>query len=107
MRASIGFLSNTVPDPLKNHKATNVGPLSARQPNAHVLPILSKAVSFLSISKNDDYQTKKEQLELYDRSDSSVGRASAFGAESRGFESRPHHSKGVKLVLAAPLLMLA
>ena len=33
----IGFLSNTVPDHLKNHKATkpafNVGPLSARQRN--------------------------------------------------------------------------
>ena len=32
----IGFLSNTGPDLLKNHKATkqafNVGPLSARQP---------------------------------------------------------------------------
>ena len=35
---SIGFLSNTGPDPLKNHKATkptfNVGPSSARQRNA-------------------------------------------------------------------------
>ena len=35
---NIGFLSNTGPDPLKNHKATipefNVGPSSARQPNA-------------------------------------------------------------------------
>ena len=34
---NIGFLSNTGPDPLKNHKATkpafNVGPSSARQPN--------------------------------------------------------------------------
>ena len=34
----IGFLSNTGPDPLKNHKATkpafNVGPPSARQRNA-------------------------------------------------------------------------
>ena len=33
-----GFLSNTGPDPLKNHKASrpafNVGPLSARQRNA-------------------------------------------------------------------------
>ena len=28
--------------------------------------------------------------------DSSVGRASAFGAVGRGFESRPHHTKGVK-----------
>ena len=35
---SLGFLSNTGPDPLKNHKSTkpefNVGPLSARQRNA-------------------------------------------------------------------------
>ena len=35
---NIGFLSNTGPDPLKNHKATkpafNVGPPSARQRNA-------------------------------------------------------------------------
>ena len=35
---SIGFFSNTGPDPLKNHKATNptfnVGPLSVRQQNA-------------------------------------------------------------------------
>ena len=35
---NIGFLSNTGPDPLKNHKATkpafNVGPSSARQQNA-------------------------------------------------------------------------
>ena len=34
----IGFLSNTGPDPLKNNKATkpafNVGPSSARKPNA-------------------------------------------------------------------------
>ena len=34
----VGFLSNTGPDPLKNHKATkpaiNVGPSSARQRNA-------------------------------------------------------------------------
>ena len=34
----LGFLSNTVPDPLKNRKATepeiNVGPSSARQRNA-------------------------------------------------------------------------
>ena len=32
--------------------------------------------------------------------DSSVGRASAFGAGGRGFESRSHHTKGVKMVLA-------
>ena len=35
---NIGFLCNTGPDPLKNHKATkpafNVGPSSARQRNA-------------------------------------------------------------------------
>ena len=35
---NIGFLSNTSPDPLKNHKATkpafNVGPSLARQGNA-------------------------------------------------------------------------
>ena len=33
-----GFISNTCPDPLKNHKATkpafNIGPSSARQRNA-------------------------------------------------------------------------
>ena len=28
--------------------------------------------------------------------DSSVGRASAFGAGGRGFESRPYYTKGVK-----------
>ena len=37
-RKNIGFLSNTGPDPLKNHKVTkptiNVGPSSARQWNA-------------------------------------------------------------------------
>ena len=27
---------------------------------------------------------------------SSVGRVSAFGAGGRGFESRPHHTKGVR-----------
>ena len=31
-----------------------------------------------------------------ERPDSSVGKASAFGAGARGFESRPHHTKGVK-----------
>ena len=35
---NVGFLSNTGPDPLKNHKATksafNVGPSSARKRNA-------------------------------------------------------------------------
>ena len=42
------------------------------------------------------------------RPDSSVGRASAFRAGGRGFESRPHHIKGVKMVrLAVPLLTLA
>ena len=41
------------------------------------------------------------------RPDSSVGRASAFGAPGRGFESRLHLTKGVKMVLAAPLLTLA
>ena len=39
---NIGFLSNTGPDPLKNHKATkpafNVGQTSARQCNASVSP---------------------------------------------------------------------
>ena len=30
------------------------------------------------------------------RPDSSVCRASAFGEGGRGFESRPHHTKGVK-----------
>ena len=31
---NIGFISNTDPDPHKNHKAFNVGPSSARQQNA-------------------------------------------------------------------------
>ena len=53
-----------------------------------------------------------ERRELYFphscRLDSSVGRASAFGAGGRGFESRGRTiSKGVKIVLAAPLLTLA
>ena len=30
------------------------------------------------------------------RPDSSVGRAPAFRAGGRGFESQPHHTKGVK-----------
>ena len=30
------------------------------------------------------------------RPDSSVGRASAFEGRGHGFESRPHHTKGVK-----------
>ena len=37
---NIGFLSNTGPDRLKNHKATepafNLGPLSARQSKRHL-----------------------------------------------------------------------
>ena len=42
------------------------------------------------------------------RPDSSVGKASAFGAGGCGFETRPHHTKGVKkMVLAAPLLSKA
>ena len=32
--------------------------------------------------------------------DSSVGRALAFGADGRGFKSQPHHTKGVKMILA-------
>ena len=42
------------------------------------------------------------------RLDSSVGRASAFGAGGRGFESRGRTIPKVqKMVLAAPLLTLA
>ena len=41
---SIGFLSNTGPDPLENHQATkpafNVGPSSARQRKRHLNGIL-------------------------------------------------------------------
>ena len=33
---------------------------------------------------------------VFYRPDSSVGRAYAFGAGGRGFESRPHNTKGVK-----------
>ena len=33
---------------------------------------------------------------VFYRLDSSVGRAYAFGAGGRGFESWPHHTKGVK-----------
>ena len=36
--------------------------------------------------------------------DSSSGRASALGAGSRGFDTRPRHSKGVKMVSVATLL---
>ena len=36
-----------------------------------------------------------------------VGRASNFGAGGRGFKSGPHPTKGVKIVLVAPLLRLA
>ena len=42
-----------------------------------------------------------------DRTDSSVGKTSGLGAGGRGFESRPHHINGLKVVLATPLLMLA
>ena len=44
---------------------------------------------------------KKRPLAILDlcrfhyRPDSSVGRASTFGAGGRGFESQPHHTKGV------------
>ena len=51
------------------------------------------------------YQQNKYNIEY--RPDSSVGRVSAFGVGGRGFESRPHHTKGVKMVLAAPLQTLA
>ena len=49
-----------------------------------------------------------EEIVLYFKSpDSSVGGASLIGAGSRGFELGPHHTKDVKMVLAAPLLTLA
>ena len=40
---------------------------------------------------------------LIHRPDSSVGIASAFGARGRGFESWPHHTKGVKNGTISPL----
>ena len=44
---NIGFLCNTVPDPLKNHKATkpafNGGPSSARQGNTIEMAFLLRA----------------------------------------------------------------
>ena len=43
----------------------------------------------------------------FDNPDNSAGRASAFGAGGRGFEFRPYHTKGVKMVQAALLLTLA
>ena len=39
--------------------------------------------------------------------DSLVVRASASGSEGRGFAPRPRHTKGVKMLLVAPLLTLA
>ena len=36
--------------------------------------------------------------------DSSSGRASTSGAGGRGFDTRPHHNKGVKMVSVATLL---
>ena len=48
-----------------------------------------------------------EAHEQHNRPHGSVGRASAFRAGGRGFESRSHHTKGVKLVLAVPVLTLA
>ena len=39
--------------------------------------------------------------------DSSSGRASASGAVGLGLESWPRHTKGIKIVLQAPLLALA
>ena len=35
-------------------------------------------------------------VDKHGRLDSSVGRASPLGAGGRGFETRPHHTKGVK-----------
>ena len=60
----IGFLSNTSPDPLKNHKATkpalNVGPSSARQRH-HKVPFITKQEeisnqgSTISAHRNPNY----------------------------------------------------
>ena len=43
----------------------------------------------------------------FDNPDNSAGKASTFGAGGRGFEFRPHHTKGVKMVHAALFLTLA
>ena len=42
----------------------------------------------------------------YVPSDSSVDRAPTFGAGGRGFESWPHHTKGVKNGTSEQLLLL-
>ena len=62
---NIGFLSNSGPDPLKNHKATkqafNVWPSSGRQPNAtyiHFDP--------LSLHKKKRNKRKKRTLSEFD-----------------------------------------
>ena len=46
-------------------------------------------------------------FETFSGPDSSSGRASASGSEGRRFDPRPRHTKGVKMVLVAPLLTLA
>ena len=66
-----GFLSNTDPDPFKNHKATkpafNVGPSSARQPNAIWMAFRWRAddgplmVEFGSFFSSNYKKTKKKK----------------------------------------------
>ena len=43
-----------------------------------------------------DYDIKKTHTQFKIPPDGSVGRVSAFGAGGCGFESLPHHTKGVK-----------
>ena len=51
-------------------------------------------VNVYTVCRND--LIKRNLYKTFNRPDSSVGRVSAFGAGGRGFESRPHHTKGVK-----------
>ena len=62
-KKNIGFLSNTGPDPLKNHKATNpafnVGPSSARQRNAILMAFRWRADDGPLIDLSSPHQQKK------------------------------------------------
>ena len=52
---AIGFINNTVPEPLENHKVLNVGPSSAHQRNA-ITPLAVECwLGSFVISRGDQY----------------------------------------------------
>ena len=58
----------------------------------------SKAQNSFFSELMDMLHNKLKEMEhrAFNHHNSSVGRASAFGAGGRGFKSQPHHTKGVK-----------